>query len=78
LVKRTKLIQKKKKIPLKNNIAVVDEEYFSYKSVRELDSIQKHAPESENYPILVINRKVQIVLDNNKGDLFKIHRIIHP
>lgn len=65
---------KEEKDSIKNNIAVVPEEYFSYKSVRELDSIQKHAPESEKLSDFSYwaNRKVQIVIDNNpKGDLFK-------
>ena len=73
-VKKNQTDSKEEKDSIKNNIAVVDEEYFSYKSVRELDSIQKHAPESEKLSDFSYwaNRKVQIVIDNNpKGDLFK-------
>ena len=73
-VKNNQTYSKEEKDSIKNNIAVVDEEYFSYKSVRELDSIQKHAPESEKLSDFSYwaNRKVQIVIDNNpKGDLFK-------
>jgi hypothetical protein len=40
-VKRTKTDSKEEKDSIKKQYAVVDEEYFSYKSVRELDSIQK-------------------------------------
>ncbi|MFV8326412.1 DUF3667 domain-containing protein [Flavobacterium sp. ZS1P14] len=46
---------------------------FGYKSVRELDSIQLHTPESEKLSEFsyLINRKFQEVKDKNKEELFE-------